>query len=1057
MNMSLQFVLGNNKSKKSYVLQEMFIKEAGENPDKEYLYIVPEQFTLQKQKDLVNAHPGKVIMNIDVCSFNRLAHRVFEELGIAEQIILDDIGKSMIIRKIIEENKESLALFKSLVYKEGFVEEVKSVISEFCQYNVSLDQLMAFMENNNLGINFAEKFKEIVKVYSLFKEYLKGRYITSEELLDILAANADRSEILRDCVIVLDEFTGFTPVQYKLITELMKVSQRVMVSLTTDTENTKNYDEPDKQTLFKLSAATIKRLKKIAGSENIKLLSDWVIEENFLEVPQELLHLEKNIFRYPFKIFEGDCNNLELYYGKDMALEAEFVVDKIKELVSNEGMRYRDIAILCGDLKEYGRLLKRAFDREKITYFYDEKKKVLGNPFVEMLLAVFDIVNTDFSYEAVFRYLRCGMSDISREECDLLDNYIYATGIKGARYWNRDFKRKCNKPYIIPLEEVNAIRLKFVDEIMEVAKKLMKLENAADITRALYELVVSRGCEEKLWKLSEGFENEKNMLMAKEYIQVYPAVMGLFDKIMELIPDSLMKVSEYSKIFETGISEVKVGLIPLSVDQIFIGDIERSRIGSAKIVFIMGVNEGLIPKNIINSGIISEVERQILISEGIELAQVRTEAVFTGQYYIYLALTKASERLFITYAGMGSDGKAKRPSYIINKLKSLYIDLRVHDIEPKRRKGEEMIICYKKDKHLSPLLAKEIFRDSSYSVSKVQDYFSCEYAYFLKNGLGIKPRVVPELSAVDMGVIYHDSLHRISLHLSENNLEFYDISGEEMKSLVNNSVDKAANEFLDEHLMEEHINKFLISKTKKLIYGIVQNIAKDSRDSGFSPKDFEVEFKISKNNLVIKGKIDRVDFVTEEGERFYKITDYKSGERKFDPTLFGNGIDIQLVVYSLGAKEIYGDKGKVKGLYYSQLKRPILDYDKKYVQLDDEGNIIYDIESIEGGIKSKMKPTGINLVGEDTKDIEKPEAEAKLSDNQMEKLEEYALGLINEAGEGMQKGSIRVNPYYYKRDNRNSCEWCEYKAICGFDRNNDGFRRLKKYTVNDITKRMEKS
>lgn len=1123
VNMALQFILGNSGSGKSYYLQELVIKQAMENPNKEYLYIVPEQFTLQKQKDIVNSHPGKVIMNIDVCSFNRLAHRVFEELGIKEQLILEDTGKSMVIRKIIEENKKDLQLFHSSVHRDGFVEEIKSVISEFCQYNVSVDQLKDFVDGNNMGINCGAKFGELIVLYKLFREFLKGRYITSEELLDILAANVHNSRILKDSVIVLDEYTGFTPVQNNLILQLLGVCETMMVAVTVDSKELSNIDNIDKQTLFRMSAKTITSLKAIAKEAKVDVLKDVVIDGagRFINSPK-LKHLESNIFRYPYKTYESTKsenvseiqmdmyseaamhqksqldmdeadNAISIHYAKDIATECEFIVNKIKEYVGYKGYRYRDFAILCGDMKEYGRVLSRIFERENISYFYDIKKHILNNPFVEMISALFDICNSDYSYEAVFRYLRSGMSDIDTLECDILDNYIFTTGIKGYRLWSKQFTRKCIRPYAMDLAVVNEIRGKVLLEVEDIVKELKGLKDAGSITRALYNYIVSRYCEEKLCQLSDRFETEGKMLLAKEYIQVYPAVMNLFDKIMELIPDAPMKVLEYSKIFETGMGEVKVGLIPLSIDQVSIGDIERSRIANVKVVFLAGVNEGIIPKNISSGGLISEVEREAMILSGIEMAKAKSEAVFNQQYYIYLALTKASESLYLTYSGMGNDGKARRQSYLINRVKALFLDMETNIIEAdkltwkkdaldylieglkeenitKDEKWNEVlrwnlshdksrerlnrildIIYRKKDKDISPDIARKIFESNVYSVSKIQNYCSCQYSYFLKYGLNIRPKTTSGLSVIDMGVIYHDALNRYCTALVEDKISFAEVSEEYSKKLVEVCVKDAVDQIMDEEMLEDEVNKFIVERIKKLILATVENLSRNVKKSGFVPRDFEVGFKVKHKDLVIEGKIDRVDFLSDEDAQYYAITDYKSSMKTFDPTLFGNGIDIQLIVYSVAARQIYDEEVLPAGVYYSRLDRPVVKYDSKFFEKNELGEMTIAKEELNEAIDKETKKYGLDCISEDVEDDGKVSERKKLGRDQLKALEKYALNITSSTHDNIMNGSIKINPYRYGSE-QNACAWCEYSSICGFDSNSDRYRKLKKYTIDELTK-----
>lgn len=1092
-NMALQFVFGNSGSGKSYYLSEYVVREAMNNPDKEYLYIVPEQFTLQKQKDVIKAHPNNVIMNIDVCSFNRLAYRIFEELGIKEQVILEDIGKSMVIRKLIEENKEDLELFHSSIHRDGFVEEIKSIISEFCQYNVELQQLEGFRNNNNLGIHFAEKFTEVTKLYGLFREYLKGRYITSEEILDILRDNADKSKILKDCVIVLDEFTGFTPVQYNLILSLLKVCERMLVAVTVDVDEVSRIEDIQGQTLFRMSSKTVCSLKKLAAEGNIEICENILIngEGRFADNSQ-LKHLERYIFRYPYKVYETTQEeNVFIYYGKDITMECEFVANKIKEMVANNGYRYRDFAILCGELKEYGRCLSKIFDREGMPCFYDMRKHISGNPFVEMISAILDIANSDFSYEAIFRYLRCGMSDIPADECDLLDNYLYATGIKGYRFWKRDFARKCTQPYLINLDEVNEIRKKVLGEIEEVIKALKNVDDAGRFTQILYDFCLERKCEEKLCVLSDEFEKSAKMLKAKEYIQVYPAIMTVFEKIMELISDSKMSLVEYAKIFETGSEEVKVGLIPLGVDQVLIGDINRSRVNNAKVVFLVGVNEGIIPKKISSGGIISEVEREMMLSQGICLANPKTEEVFDQQYYLYLALTKASHKLYLTYSGMGTDGKPRRKSDLIGKVSALFRNLDTSIIVPDsltwkkdgldylidglkegcedaewmevlkwnlsdKARADRLnkllgVIYNKKDKSISAKLARSIFEKNTYSVSKIQTYCSCGYSYFLKYGLNVRPKRQAELSAIDMGVIYHDALNRYSVSVAENGWGFDTINKKTQKKLVEICVDDAVAMVMDEQMQEIQVNKFIISRIKKLILATVESLGRYVKSTGNVPRDFEVGFKVNHKDVTIEGKIDRVDFLSDEQESYYSVIDYKSSPKKFDPTLFGNGIDIQLIVYSVAAKRIFDENNMPSGLYYSNLARPIVDYDKKYFEENNKGEFVLVQSVLDEELDKKNKMLGMICGNEDIYDDGKVIEKKMVGRGQLKALEDYALDLISRTHERIVGGEIELNPYRYGHE-ENACEYCEYSSICGFDEGNDRYRKLKKYTIDELTK-----
>ena len=266
--MSLQFIMGPSGAGKSHYLYQWVTTESLKNPDKNYIVLVPEQFTMQTQKDLCLASPNKGTLNVEVLSFNRLANRVFEEVGNNRRIALDDVGKNFVIRKIAGDKEEQLKLLGSNLKKTGYISEIKSIISEFTQYDITPDSLEELLQKAESNPNMYYKLRDIQLVYEGFVEYLKEKYITVEEILDVLASVVIKSKLLQKSIIVLDGFTGFTPVQNKLIRELLKVSEKVMVTVTMDKrENPYVYQHPYQ--LFALSKKMVTGLMEIAKTSGI--------------------------------------------------------------------------------------------------------------------------------------------------------------------------------------------------------------------------------------------------------------------------------------------------------------------------------------------------------------------------------------------------------------------------------------------------------------------------------------------------------------------------------------------------------------------------------------------------------------------------------------------------------------------------------------------------------------------------------------------------------------------------------------------------------------------
>ena len=413
--MSLQFIFGNSGSGKSRYLYEQVIAGACENPNRNYIVLVPEQFTMQTQKELVRLHPRHGIMNVDVLSFGRLAHRIFEEVGGNRRIVLDDIGKSLLLRKAAGDMEGELKVLGSNIRRLGYISEVKSVISEFTQYDVGAEELERVMESGEIGPQLYWKLHDIQKLQEKFGEYLQGKYITGEELLDVFSAVVQQSEILKDSVVVLDGFTGFTPVQNRVLGQLLKICRKVTVTVTID-QREDPYQLKHKYQLFTLSKQMVTGLVHIAEEENIEVEPPVQLYGNRGEVPVRfrenlpLAFLEQNLFRYTKRVYDNKQDMLSLHAVKNPKEESVFIVSEILRLVRTKGYRYRDMAVIVSDMETYAEYMERAFRICGVPFFMDHKRSVLLNSFVEYLRSLLAMIDENFSYESTFRFLRTNLT-----------------------------------------------------------------------------------------------------------------------------------------------------------------------------------------------------------------------------------------------------------------------------------------------------------------------------------------------------------------------------------------------------------------------------------------------------------------------------------------------------------------------------------------------------------------------------------------------------------------------------------------------------------------------
>ena len=682
--MALQFVLGSAGSGKSGYVFRKTVKEAQKNLKKNYYVVVPEQFTMQTQRELVRLQEKNSIMNIDVVSFQRLAYRIFDELGKTNMAVLEETGKNLVLRKVAEERMDDLCVMQGNMKKMGYISEVKSLISELTQYNIDPDTLETFIEEQNMPPAFSYKLQDILTMYRGFRSAISGMYITAEEVLEAFCDMAEESKLLQDAVLVFDGFTGFTPIQNNVLYRLMGIVSDIYVTVTIDPAED-IYSYHDMQELFAMSKKTVTSLMKMAEEKHFEVTEPVVLKnpkaDRFREAPV-LRFLEQNLFRtrhhsYEKKDEKEIKEGIEILSLPNPRRELQYAAEEIARLVHTGAYRYRDFAIISGAIEEYGSYVPQIMEEFGIPFFLDITKNILLHPFLEFVRSLLQVIEDNFSEEAMFRYLRCGLSQISEDEIDLLENYVLAAGIRGKKKWEARFIYTTHEVTEEDLEALNELRIRVMEPFSELTAVFRKKgATVRECTTALYQFIVSLQIEQQLKYRENQYKEAKDLAKAKEYAQIYRIVMDILDKMATLLGDEVMDISEYAKVLEAGFEAAKVGVIPGGYDCMMIGDIERTRLDDIKVLFIVGVNDGIVPKSDNRGGIISQLEREELAKNHMELAPTARERVFIQRFYLYLAVTKPSKKLYLTYARVGSDGSAKRPSYFIHMIEGLFPGLK---------------------------------------------------------------------------------------------------------------------------------------------------------------------------------------------------------------------------------------------------------------------------------------------------------------------------------------------------------------------------------------------
>ena len=907
--MALQLILGGSGSGKTTYLYDEVIRLSMEHPQEQYFLIVPEQFTMQTQKDIVTRHPNHGTMNIDIVSFARLAYRIFEELAVEQLSVLDDMGKSMVLRKVAAAQKRQLVLFGGQLSKPGFVGQLKSMLSEFYQYGITPEALREMAPSARSPL-LRQKLVDLALVEQSFQEYIEGHYITTEQVLDVLCRLIPESGLIRNSVIALDGYTGFTPVQYRLTELFLVYAKQVYVTVTAD-EAAGIYGKMGIQNLFYMSRQMAVRLSEIAEKNQVKKLPDIILGEQknrrFARRP-ELAWLEQNLFRYGTEtMYTGEAtDSIVFFQASNPSGEVSHIVHEIQRLVQEGKARYREIAVITGDLPGYGKEITHQFTQNQIPHFMDDKKNVLDNCLVELIRASLEAVRQDFSYESVMRYLRTGLVSQERTMVDRLENYILAMGIRGGKRFRETWERTYRGAGDLNVTEVNAFKDRVLAPLFAMQERFRQADlTIAGMTEAVLTLLADCRAEEQLESYQEYFTKIGEHRLAKEYGQVYGLVTELLKRLSDLLGEERVSRKEYLEILDAGFAELKVGVIPAVADRVVVGDITRTRLAHIRVLFFAGVNDGIVPARKERGSLLSDRDRDFLGEHHLELAPTAREESFQQRFYLYLMMTKPSKQLILSWCRTGADGKSRRPSFLIGELRAMFPNAVLTDQETqadpeiysvaeakqrlsaklgKYRDGQleqdeenaQFLELYRwfvssKDNQetlrrfmdaaffvyeqqgISHAVAKALYGEIlSGSVTRLEQYAACAYSHFLRYGLELLERKRFELASSDIGTLFHESIDLCFRRVKEKQYDWHTMTNETRDMLVEECVAAVTENYGNTILGSSARNCYLAQRvgqiTKRTVWALQQQIKKGD----FIPAGFEVSFSAADNLSAMK-------------------------------------------------------------------------------------------------------------------------------------------------------------------------------------------------------------
>ena len=718
------------------------------------------------------------------------------------------------------------------------------------------------------------------------------------------------SGLIRNSVIALDGYTGFTPVQYRLTELFLVYAKQVYVTVTAD-EAAGIYGKMGIQNLFYMSRQMAVRLSEIAEKNQVKKLPDIILGEQknrrFARRP-ELAWLEQNLFRYGTETtYTGEAtDSIVFFQASNPSGEVSHIVHEIQRLVQEGKARYREIAVITGDLPGYGKEITHQFTQNQIPHFMDDKKNVLDNCLVELIRASLEAVRQDFSYESVMRYLRTGLVSQERTMVDRLENYILAMGIRGGKRFRETWERTYRGAGDLNVTEVNAFKDRVLAPLFAMQERFRQADlTIAGMTEAVLTLLADCRAEEQLESYQEYFTKIGEHRLAKEYGQVYGLVTELLKRLSDLLGEERVSRKEYLEILDAGFAELKVGVIPAVADRVVVGDITRTRLAHIRVLFFAGVNDGIVPARKERGSLLSDRDRDFLGEHHLELAPTAREESFQQRFYLYLMMTKPSKQLILSWCRTGADGKSRRPSFLIGELRAMFPDAVLTDQETQMdseiysvaeakqrlstklgqyRDGQleqdeekaQFLELYRwfassKDNQktlrrfmdaaffvyeqqgISHAVAKALYGEIlSGSVTRLEQYAACAYSHFLRYGLELLERKRFELASSDIGTLFHESIDLCFRRVKEKQYDWHTMTNETRDMLVEECVAAVTENYGNTILGSSARNRYLAQRvgqiTKRTVWALQQQIKKGD----FIPTGFEVSFSVADNLSAMK-------------------------------------------------------------------------------------------------------------------------------------------------------------------------------------------------------------
>ncbi|MGI5878106.1 MAG: PD-(D/E)XK nuclease family protein [Christensenellales bacterium] len=1069
--MGLTVIAGRSGSGKSRLIHERI--GAAARSGRPALLIVPEQYTLEAERSLIATLGVPGLLSIEVMSPTRLIEDVFSRVGGPRDAVIDRRGKAMALRRAAEDTMQDLSVFGSVAARPGFAAGMADLLADLKNFDVTPDRLLAAAQGDEL---LPRKLRDVAALYRAFDAFLAGRrYMDAEDRMAAFIDTLPRAQYLRGTPVFVDAFDYLPPRTVRMLGALLQVCGDLTVALTLCADG-----DPD-ALAFEAGRHSLEALRDMAERAGHPVRVERVARPpgSVTGRAPEIDHLERWLYAYPAPVLRGTGGAVRLLEAATPEDEVESAAGCVARLVREEGLRWRDIAVVCGDLAEYAPRVARIFARHGVPVFLDNRRPVLHHPAVTCLLAALRVVARNYRAQDLLTLLKSGYAGIPDEGVEIIERYLLQFGIRGRAAIESRWLRGGDE---YDLAALNGWRERIAAPLMALSRIGRKAQTR-QWAEGLYALLDALGVDERLREESETLRDSQPEWAALS-AQVWNAMMDMLDQAEGLLGDMEFTASEVADLLETGFAAAEVGILPTGSDLVLVGDVGRTKLPPVRHLIVLGAVEGSLPATYAEGMVFHDRELARLSDAGLTLGRPAAVRIAQSRHGVYAALSKPAHGLWLYWPLTDGMGGARLPSPLISRVGKLlgigpekaptpglttpaaamgplaagFRALRAGQAPGAGWAGLAATLAripawQPRLRAMASLLQKSgaerpqglLPAGTEVSVSQLEKYALCPFSWYVEYALRPCEWKQYGVALSDTGTF----VHKAAAALGRKILGLPDaaLTDEAVEALMDNAVSELMERQVGTALQEDGRGRWMARRMRAACRLAAQRFARQLRQGSFRPAGFEIGFGSGKQfphsergGIALSGFVDRVDVFRNGDCDYLRVIDYKTGNKKPDLAGAKDGYQVQLWVYLIalcaGWPHVTGRTARPAGAYYFIVQDDYVDDAGKGVEANraEAGRLVGltcdDPRVLRATDRDLVEPgRSSGIVQADTTKDGRAKGATLIPADDMNALLRGVGGTVERIVSDIRRGFVEPQPM--KAGNKSVCAHCPYRPVCG--------------------------